>query len=158
MKQIKKVASAVFTLVLSSWLVFSFTACTNSEVSVYDNDSLTVVNLNQVVRSVFYAPLYAAIELGFFAEMGLEIVLETGQGADRSMIALISGSADIGLMGTEAAIYVYNEGREDHAIIFAQLTQRPGNFLVARNQMPDFTWDDVRGMTIIGGRPGDRHT
>ena len=118
------------------------------------NDGNTVVNLNEVVRSAFYAPLYAAIELGFFADEGLEIVLETGQGADRSMVALISGDADIGLMGTEAAIYVYIEGRQDHAVIFAQLTQRAGNFLVARRPMDNFSWDDVRGQTIIGGRPG----
>ena len=114
----------------------------------------TIVRVNEVVRSVFYAPQYVAIELGFFADEGLEIVLETGQGADRSMIALISGDADIGLMGTEAAIYVFNEGRVDHAKIFAQLTQRAGNFLVSREPIPDFTWDDVRGKTIIGGRPG----
>ena len=119
-------------------------------------DGLTIINVNEVVRSVFYAPFYAAIELGFFADEGLEIALETGQGADRSMVALISGDADIGLMGTEAAIYVYIEGRVDHAMIFAQLTQRAGNFLVAREPMPDFTWDDVRGRTIIGGRPGSR--
>jgi NitT/TauT family transport system substrate-binding protein len=119
-----------------------------------NQNDLTVVNLNEVVRSVFYAPLYAAIELGFFADEGLEIALETGQGADRSMVALIAGEADIGLMGTEAAIYVYVEGRVDHAMAFAQLTQAPGNFLVARENIENFTWDQVRGQTIIGGRPG----
>jgi len=122
-----------------------------------DNEGdLTTVRVNEVVRSVFYAPQYVAIELGFFADEGLEIILETGQGADRSMVALISGDADIGLMGTEAAIYVFNEGRVDHAKIFAQLTQRAGNFLVAREPMPNFTWDEVRGKTIIGGRPGNK--
>ncbi|MCL2235126.1 MAG: ABC transporter substrate-binding protein [Defluviitaleaceae bacterium] len=119
-----------------------------------DNNYLTTVRVNEVVRSVFYAPQYVAIELGFFADEGLEIILETGQGADRSMVALISGDADIGLMGTEAAIYVFNEGRQDHAMAFAQLTQRAGNFLVAREPMPNFTWENVRGKTIIGGRPG----
>ncbi|MDR2167185.1 MAG: ABC transporter substrate-binding protein [Clostridiales bacterium] len=121
-------------------------------------DGLTVVNLNEVVRSVFYAPLYAAIEMGFFADEGIEIALETGQGADRSMVALIAGEADIGLMGTEAAIYVFNEGRVDHAIAFAQQTQRAGNFLVARENIENFTWNDVRGKTIIGGRPGNKVT
>jgi len=118
------------------------------------DDGLVTVNLNEVVRSAFYAPLYVAIEQGFFADEGIEIVLETGQGADRSMVALISGDADIGLMGTEAAIYVYIEGREDHAIVFAQLTQRAGNFLVSREANDNFNWDDVRGQTIIGGRVG----
>ncbi|MCL2397873.1 MAG: ABC transporter substrate-binding protein [Defluviitaleaceae bacterium] len=132
--------------------IFALAACARAEDDAAEG--LTVVNVNEVVRSVFYAPQYVAIELGFFADEGLEIVLETGQGADRSMVALISGEADIGLMGTEAAIYVYIEGRQDHATIFAQLTQRAGNFLVAREEMPGFTWDDVRGMTIIGGRPG----
>jgi len=121
-----------------------------------DDGELRVVNVNEVVRSVFYAPFYAAIEQGFFADEGLEIALETGQGADRSMVALISGDADIGLMGTEAAIYVYNEGRIDHAMVFAQLTQRAGNFLVSRENIEHFIWDDVRGKTIIGGRPGSK--
>ena len=143
----RKLLAVMFILAM----MFVLSACSDGEEAV---DGLTVVNVNEVVRSVFYAPQYVAIELGFFADEGLEIVLETGQGADRSMIALISGEADIGLMGTEAAIYVYNEGREDHAVIFGQLTQRAGNFLVAREEISDFAWDDVRGRTIIGGRPG----
>lgn len=142
----KKSIFLVFLLFFS----FALVACTQAG----DKSELTLVRLNEVVRSVFYAPLYAAIELGFFEEEGLEIELQTGNGADRSMIALISGSADIGLMGTEAAIYVYNEGRQDHAKIFAQLTQRAGNFLVSREYIPYFTWNDVKGKTIIGGRPG----
>ncbi|MCL2592532.1 MAG: ABC transporter substrate-binding protein [Defluviitaleaceae bacterium] len=85
-----------------------------------DNNELTTIRLNEVVRSIFYAPQYVAIEMGFFEEEGILIELSIGQGADRSMVALISGSADIGLMGTEAAIYVFNEGREDHAMAFAQ--------------------------------------
>ncbi|MCL2753369.1 MAG: ABC transporter substrate-binding protein [Defluviitaleaceae bacterium] len=133
-------------------MVFVLAACGSSDNQ--NEDGLIIVNVNEVVRSVFYAPFYAAVELGFFEDEGLEIVLETGQGADRSMVALISGDADIGLMGTEAAIYVYNEGRIDHAMVFAQLTQRAGNFLVSREYNPNFTWDDVRGKTIIGGRPG----
>ncbi|MCL2855197.1 MAG: ABC transporter substrate-binding protein [Defluviitaleaceae bacterium] len=136
-------------LAIAAMFTIALAACGSSEES-----DLTVVRVNEVVRSVFYAPQYVAIELGFFADEGLEVVLETGQGADRSMIALIAGDADIGLMGTEAAIYVFNEGRLDHAMVFAQLTQRAGNFLVAREPIPHFTWDDVRGKTIIGGRPG----
>ncbi|MCL2618307.1 MAG: ABC transporter substrate-binding protein [Defluviitaleaceae bacterium] len=117
-------------------------------------DGVSVVRLNQVVHSIFYAPQYVAMELGFFAEYGIVIELDTGNGADRSMTALLSGNADIGLMGTEASFYVFNEGREDFAVPFAQLTAKAGNFLVAREPMPGFTWDDVRGRTIIGGRLG----
>jgi len=112
------------------------------------------LRLNEVVHSVFYAPQYVAIELGFFEDEGFEIILDVGQGADRSMTALIAGEADIILVGMEAGIYVFNEGREDFAVPFAQLTQRAGNFLVSRTDIKDFTWDDVIGKTIIGGRPG----
>ncbi len=115
---------------------------------------LTKVRLNEVVHSIFYAPQYAAIEKGFFEEEGLEIELTTGWGADKSMTALLSNNADIALMGPEASIYVYNEGKEDHAVSFAQLTQRAGNFLLSREPNEAFTWEDVRGQTIIGGRPG----
>ncbi|MCL2168395.1 MAG: ABC transporter substrate-binding protein [Defluviitaleaceae bacterium] len=151
MKLAKKVrVGALFAIIMAAAL--ALTACNRDD--TYDENGLTIVNLNEVVRSVFYAPQYVAIELGFFADEGIEIVLETGQGADRSMVALIAGEADIGLMGTEAAIYVYIEGRVDHAVAFAQLTQRPGNFLVARHPAAFTSWDDVRAQTIIGGRPG----
>ncbi|MCL2406925.1 MAG: ABC transporter substrate-binding protein [Defluviitaleaceae bacterium] len=127
-----------------------FTGCRNNE----EEDGLITVRLNQVVHSIFYAPQYVAMELGFFEDEGLLIELSTGQGADRTMTALISGEADIGLMGTEAALYVYIGGLLDHAVAFAQLTQRAGNFLLAREPMPNFTWADVAGSTIIGGRAG----
>ena len=116
---------------------------------------VTQIKVNEVVHSIFYAPQYVAIEKGFFEEEGLAIELSVGQGADKSMVALISGSADIALMGTEAGVYVFNEGKEDFAIPFAQLTQRAGNYLVSRNDdKTSFSWEDVRGKTIIGGRPG----
>ncbi len=138
-----------FSLFLALLTVLSMTACgtQKSETDMID------VNLNEVVHSIFYAPQYVAMELGFFEEEGLNINLSVGQGADKSMTALISGDADIALLGTEAGIYVYNEGRSDHAVSFAQLTQRAGNFLVARDNTP-FDWEDVRGKEIIGGRTG----
>lgn len=113
-----------------------------------------VVRLNEVVHSIFYAPQYVALENGFFEEEGLEIELSTGWGADKSMSALLSKNADIALMGPEASIYVYNEGQEDYVVSFAQLTQRAGNFLIGHEPDPDFAWEDVKGKTIIGGRPG----
>jgi NitT/TauT family transport system substrate-binding protein len=115
---------------------------------------LTKVKLSEVTRSVFYAPQYAALSLGFFEEEGLEIELTNGQGADKVMTALLSDQVDIGFSGPEAAIYVYNEGKEDHAVVFAQLTKRDGSFLVGRKPEPDFTWENTRGKNIIGGRKG----
>lgn len=117
-----------------------------------DSDGLTPVTLNEVAHSVFYAPQYAAIELGYFEEEGIDLTLVNGKGADRVMTALISGDADIGFMGSEASIYVYQEGSEDYAVNFAQLTQRAGNFLVSRVPEPDFSWDKLKGKTVLGGR------
>ncbi len=112
------------------------------------------ITLNEVTHSVFYAPLYAAISLGYFKEEGLDIELVNGGGADKSMTAVLSGQADIGLMGPEAAIYVFNEGKEDSALVVGQLTKRDGSFLMGRTPDDDFAWTDVKGKTIIGGRAG----
>ncbi len=110
--------------------------------------------LNEVTHSVFYAPLYAAISLGYFKDEGLEIELVNGGGADKSMTALLTGQADIGLMGPEAAIYVFNEGREDSAMVVGQLTKRDGSFLMGREPSEDFQWSELEGKTVIGGRKG----
>ncbi|MBE6989888.1 MAG: ABC transporter substrate-binding protein [Ruminococcaceae bacterium] len=115
-------------------------------------DTVTV-RLNEVTHSVFYAPQYAAMELGYFADEGLDIELTNGGGADKVMAAVLSGQSDIGLAGGESCIYVYNQGKEDYPRIFAQLTKRDGSFLVGRADGA-FAWDDLRGRTIIGGRPG----
>ena len=120
-------------------------------------EELTKVTLNEVAHSIFYAPQYVAIEEGYFAEEGLELTLVTGFGADKTMTAVISGEADIGFMGAEASIYAYQEGATDPVVNFAQLTQRAGNFLVAREEMPDFTWDDLKGKKVLGGRKGGVH-
>ena len=120
-------------------------------------EELTKVTLNEVAHSIFYAPQYVAIEEGYFAEEGLELTLVTGFGADKTMTADISGEADIGFMGAEASIYAYQEGATDPVVNFAQLTQRAGNFLVAREEMPNFTWDDLKGKKVLGGRKGSDH-
>ena len=114
---------------------------------------LTRVRLSEVTHSVFYAPQYVAMSQGFFRQEGLEVELTNGGGADKVMTAVVSGQADMGLAGPEAAIYVMNQGKEDHPVIFAQLTKRDGSFLVGREPGP-FSWEDVRGRTIIGGRAG----
>ncbi len=117
-------------------------------------DTVKKITLNEVAHSIFYAPQYVAIENGYFKDEGLELELVTGFGADKVMTALISGDADIGFMGSESSIYVYAEGSSDYAVNFAQLTQRAGNFLVSRTDMPDFKWSDLKGKTILGGRAG----
>jgi NitT/TauT family transport system substrate-binding protein len=119
-----------------------------------ETDELQKVTLNEVAHSIFYAPQYAAIELGYFEEEGIELELVTGFGADKTMTALLSGDADIGFMGSEASIYTYSGGASDAPVNFAQLTQRAGNFLVAREELPDFTWEDLKGKNVLGGRKG----
>lgn len=115
---------------------------------------LTKVTLNEVAHSIFYAPMYVAIEEGYFEEEGIDLALVTGFGADKTMTAVLSGEADIGFMGPETTVYTYNEGAQDYVVNFAQLTQRAGNFLVARKEMPDFTWSDLEGKEVLGGRKG----
>ena len=119
------------------------------------NDSgLKEITLNEVAHSIFYAPQYVAIENGYFKDEGIDLKLVTGFGADKVMTALISGEAQIGFMGSESSIYAYNEGNTDYAVNFAQLTQRAGNFLVAREPVENFSWDMLKGHTILGGRAG----
>lgn len=125
-----------------------------SGVLAQDKEELTEVTLNEVAHSIFYAPQYVAIEEGYFEEEGLKIDLVNGFGADKVMTAVISGEADIGFMGAEASVYAYQEGATDPVVNFAQLTQRAGNFLVAREEMPDFQWSDLRGKKVLGGRKG----
>ena len=117
------------------------------------SSDLTVVRVNEVTHSVFYAPQYVAMSLGFFEEEGLQVELSNGGGADKVMTAVVSGQSDIGLAGPESCIYVYNQGKEDYPVIFAQLTKRDGSFLVGRTDEA-FSWENLRGKTIIGGRKG----
>ena len=119
-----------------------------------DDKMLTKITLNEVAHSIFYAPQYVAIEKGYFKDEGLDMTLITGFGADKTMTAVISGEADIGFMGAEASIYAYQEGATDPVVNFAQLTQRAGNFLVAREEMPDFKWEDLKDKKVLGGRKG----
>lgn len=117
-------------------------------------NDLQTVRLCEVTHSIFYAPQYAAMELGYFAEEGIEIELSNGGGADKVMSAVLSDSMDIGLAGPEACIYVYNEGKEDYPQVFAQLTKRDGSMLVGRTEQPDFTWQSLKGSHILPGRKG----
>lgn len=112
------------------------------------------VVLNEVAHSIFYAPMYVAIEEGYFEDVGIEIELVTGFGADKTMTAVLSGEADIGFMGPESTIYTYLGETNDTVVNFAQLTQRAGNFMVARQDEPNFKWEDLKGKTVLGGRKG----
>ena len=122
--------------------------------SEQNTDGLMKVTLNEVAHSIFYAPMYVAMEEGYFKEEGIDLELVTGFGADKTMTAVLSGEADIGFMGSESTIYAYQEGANDYVVNFAQLTQRAGNFLVAREKMEDFQWEDLKGTYVLGGRKG----
>ncbi len=119
-----------------------------------DADGLRTVELHEVTRSVFYAPQYVAISMGFFEDEGLDVRITTSGGSDKAMTALLSGQADICLAGPETGVYVYNEGKADHPLIVGQLTKRDGSFLVGRTDEPGFSWESLRGKSIIGGRAG----
>lgn len=150
-------------LLICVMMLASLTACSSTDTadtkettnSAGTTSEGTVnVTLNEVAHSIFYAPMYVAIEEGYFEDEGIKLDLVTGFGADKTMTAVLSGEADIGFMGSEASIYTYNEGANDYVINFAQLTQRAGNFLVAREEMPDFEWEDLKGKLVLGGRKG----
>lgn len=138
------------SLLLMMCMLFStiLTGCGKEE------SSLQKVTLNEVAHSIFYAPMYVAIEEGYFADEGIDLELVTGFGADKTMTAVLSGEADIGFMGSEATIYTYLGNTDDYVVNFAQLTQRAGNFLVAREPMDGFKWEDLKGKNVLGGRQG----
>jgi len=136
------------TLLLIPSLIFTLCCGCGSTQEV-----TTTVRLNEVAHSVFYAPQYVAMSQGFFAEEGLEIELTNGGGADKVMTAVLTDQSDIGLAGPEACIYVHNQGKEGAPMVFAQLTKRDGSFLVGRTD-EDFSWENLKGKTIIGGRKG----
>ena len=137
-----------FTLVLLLFLS-TLTGC-----GAKDTSGLTKVTLSEVAHSIFYAPMYVAIEEGYFAEEGIDLELVTAFGADKVTTAVISGEADIAFMGSESTIYVHKQNADDPLINFAQLTQRAGNFIVAREPMENFKWQDLKGSEVLGGRKG----
>ena len=139
----KKFLIAILTLILLAPL--TLVGCGNDK---------NVVRVNEVTHSIFYAPLYIAINNGYFEEYDIEIELTNGGGSDKSMTAVVSGTADIGLMGPETAVYVAAQGRQDLPVVFGQLTKRDGSFIVGRENIENFKWSDLEGKEILGGRRG----
>ncbi|MGN0341169.1 MAG: ABC transporter substrate-binding protein [Roseburia sp.] len=146
----KRIFRRILSCSLAVAMVVGLCACAKSSTS----PELTTVTLNEVAHSIFYAPMYVAIENGYFEEEGIDLQLTTGFGADKVMAAVVSGEADVGFMGTEASIYAYAEGSSDYVCNFAQLTQRAGNFLVSREPMDSFSYEDLVGKEVLGGRAG----
>lgn len=143
------------SLLLTAMMVAGlFAGCGNTGTETGGDGKTTSVTLNEVAHSVFYAPMYVAIEEGYFKEEGLDVTLVTGFGADKTMTAVLTGEADIGFMGSESTIYTYAGGTDDYVVNFAQLTQRAGNFLVSREPIDEFSWDMLKGQDVLGGRAG----
>ena len=135
----------LFSLVILFPLVLTGCSCNK-------DNGLTKITVAEVTHSVFYAPQYLADSLGFFKDEGLEVSFVNTNGADKTMAALLSKDAQIGLMGPEASMYVYLNGQNDYAINFAQLTQKDGSFLVGRENIDNFDISMLSGSEILGGR------
>ena len=142
----KKFITVLLVVALLTLATFSLVSCKN-------NDG-TLVRINEVTHSVFYAPLYVAINNGYFEELGINVELTNGGGSDKTMTAIMSGQADIGLAGPETAIYVNAGGSSNYPIVFGQLTTKDGSFLIGRNKVDNFSWSSLEGKEIIGGRKG----
>ncbi len=119
-----------------------------------DND-LRKIKIAEVAHSIFYAPQYVAHSLGYFEEQGLDVEILLVPGADKVAAAVLSGDVEIGFCGSEATIYIYNQGQDDYLVNFANLTKRDGSFIVSREKIDNFTLEDLKGKTIIGGRMGN---
>ena len=148
-KEISMKRKIIVTLLVLTLFAFCLplTACSKEKEDV--------IRLNEVTHSVFYAPMYVAINEGYFKEQGLSIELTNGGGADKTMTAVLSGQADIGFCGPEASIYVYNEGKKNYPIVIGQLTKRDGSFVIGRQKTDNFDWSTAfLGKEIIGGRKG----
>ena len=148
----KRTITYIIAIIVLIAIIISIFVVKNK--SSNNESEMKTITVNEVTRSVFYAPQYVAINNGYFEENGMEIELSTGQGADAVMTAVLSGQCDIGFAGPEASIYVYNEGKEDYTQVFAQMTKRDGSFLVAKEDTDNFSWQDLKGKTVIPGRKG----
>lgn len=144
----------VVVKVLAILVVFVLLCSAIFNLNRNNDNNLKTIRVAEVAHSIFYAPQYAAIANGYFEKEGLKIDLTLASGADKVTAAVLSGDVDIGFCGSEGTIYVYNGGEEDYLKTFAQLTQKDGSFIVAREKDDNFTLEDLRGKYIIGGREG----
>ena len=151
MKKCKKICALLLAGALP---ILALVGCGSAAGEKKQQEGMTKVVLNEVAHSIFYAPMYVAIEEGYFAEEGIDLELVTGFGADKTMTAVLTGEADIGFMGCESSVYTYAGGTEDYVVNFAQLTQRAGNFLVSREPIDIFSWDMLKDKDVLGGRAG----
>ncbi len=142
----KKLIVILLVVALLTLTTFSLVSC--------KKDDSTLVKVNEVTHSVFYAPLYVAMNKGYFEAEGLTIELTNGGGSDKTMTAIMSGQADVGLAGPETAVYVKAGGSSNYPKVFGQLTTKDGSFLIGRNEVEDFKWSDLENKEIIGGRRG----
>lgn len=140
-----------FCIVLIFALIFAINAKKKEN---KQESGLTEVKVAEVAHTIFYAPAYVAISKGYFEEENIKIDLTLASGADKVTAAVLSGDVDIGFCGSEATIYVYNSGEKDYLVNFAKLTKRDGSFLVSRKKYDNFTLEDLKGKTVIGGRKG----
>lgn len=147
----KKIGILIIVIIIATAITGITISNTNKS---KNNNAVTSIKMNEVTRSVFYAPQYVAINNGYFKDYNIEINLTTGQGADAVMTSVLSGESQIGFAGPEASIYVYNEGKEDYTQVFAQLTKRDGSFLVSKDKIDKFDWKMLKGKTVIPGRKG----
>lgn len=143
---LKKILSIICVFLFVAMATVGFVGCKKT--------SKNVIRLNEVTHSVFYAPLYLAMNLGYFEDENITIKLTNGGGSNVSMSALLSGSADVALLGPETVCYVASQGSTNHPLIFGQLTKRDGSFLVSRTNEPDFDWNNLKNKTVIAGRKG----
>lgn len=121
---------------------------------------LTTVSFMEPIHSLFYAPLYAADGKGFFADHGIKVDFGVSQGSDKATAALLSGSADIVLVGPETAIYIAGGRSPVKTRIFSGLTATDGSFLMAHDDKPgvgadgSFDWSGLKGARIMSWRKG----
>ena len=134
--------------------IIAISVATITIINGKEKNNLTKIKLAEVTHSIFYAPQYVAINEGYFEDEGLEIELILTPGADKVMAAVLSKDVDIGFSGSEATIYVYQNGEKDYVQTFAGLTQKDGSFLVAREKYDNFKLEELKGKYVIGGRAG----
>ena len=150
----KKILGTIIIILIVIVAIVLYNTLINNLNNSTEIEAKKLLKVNEVTRSVFYAPQYVAISEGFFENKNIEIELTTGQGADAVMTSVLSNQCDIGFAGPEASIYVYNEGKEDYTQVFAQMTKKDGSFLVSRKPAENFSWQDLKGTTVIPGRKG----